>query len=370
MEYDWVIVGSGISGATAARNLAELGEKRILVLDSRNHIAGNVFDFYDSNGVLIHKYGPHIFHTKSEKIYNYLSNFTEWTSYEHKVLGTFDNLEAPIPFNFETLDKVWTGNKAELKQRLQVCFENREEVFVSQLLTSKDDLIKDFGNFVFRKVFLKYSQKQWGRDVLTLSPSILARVPVRLNYDSRYFSDKYQVIPKLGYTNMISNLLQHIEIDVQINTTFNYHIHKPAKKILFSGPIDGLNERIYGSLEYRSTKFYFQNISAINSLQTATLNYLGDEVYTRVTDIRKITSQNIDRTVLISEVAEEFVPGINEPYYPVQNTQNNALYQQYLRRTRELYVDLIPFGRLGDYKYYDMDQAVARALQLTNSLLN
>jgi UDP-galactopyranose mutase len=370
MKYEWIIVGAGISGATAARNLADLGEKRILVLEARNHIAGNVYDFYDSNGVLVHKYGPHIFHTKSDKIYNYLSNFTEWHFYEHKVLGTFDDLHAPIPFNFETLDKTWTGNKVELKQRLKIYFKDREEVFVSQLLSANDDLIKDFGNFVFEKVFSKYSQKQWGRDVLKLSPSILARVPVRLNYDSRYFSDKYQVIPKHGYTSMISNLLQHDEIDVQTSTQFDYEKHKPTKKILFSGTIDALNNRIFGSLEYRSTQFDYENVSDSNFLQTATLNYLGDEIYTRITDIRKITLQDIDKSVLISEIPEEFVSGLNEPYYPIQSSENNLLYQKYLKRTQEFYVDLIPFGRLGDYKYYDMDQAVARALQLTNSLVS
>jgi UDP-galactopyranose mutase len=269
MEYTWVIVGAGISGATAARNLADSGEKGILVLDSRYHIAGNTFDFYDLNGVLVHKYGPHIFHTKSEKIYNYLSNFTEWTSYEHKVLGTFDDLQAPIPFNFETLDKTWSGNKVELKKRLQIYFEGREEVFISQLIASKDDLVKDFGNFVFEKVFLKYSQKQWGRNVLNLSPSILARVPVRLNYDSRYFSDKFQVIPKLGYTNMISNLLQHDEIDIQTNTEFNYHKHKPTKKILFSGAIDALNNTIFKPKSLAKSMPYFVAFSAATEKSVA-----------------------------------------------------------------------------------------------------
>jgi UDP-galactopyranose mutase len=168
---------------------------------------------------------------------------------------------------------------------------------------------------------------------------------------------------------MISNLLQHDEIDIQTNTEFNYEKHKPNKKILFSGAIDALNNRIFGSLEYQSTRFSHQDAPRSNFLQTATLNYLGDEIYTRVTDIRKIASQDIDKSVLISEIPVEFFPGLNEPYYPIQSTENNLLYQQYLKRTQEFFVDLIPFGRLGDYKYYDMDQAVARALQLTNSLV-
>jgi UDP-galactopyranose mutase len=367
---DWIIVGAGISGATAARALVNAGHKDILVLDSRNHVGGNTFDEFDSNGVLVHRYGPHIFHTQSEKIFTFLSNFTDWIKYEHKVLGQYSTVRAPVPFNLESLEKLWPGNCAELIADLKAAFPEQETLTINQLLNSNESLVAEFGKFVFDNVYKDYSLKQWGQDILLLSPGVLSRVPVRLNYDPRYFEDKYQYMPKLGYTQMIKNMLLHESVDVQLATQFNPTTHKARLGILYCGSLDELHNYSLGKLPYRSLRFEFEYVENEDVTDVGTINYLNSLPATRVSNMRVITQQDTLSTVLVTEYPEEYMPGINQRFYPIPSDENRNLFHDYESLTKEKFPNLSHLGRLGDYKYYNMDQAVARALQLVGSILN
>ncbi|MCU7694169.1 UDP-galactopyranose mutase [Haoranjiania flava] len=355
--YDYLIIGSGFAGSVLAERLASQLNKKVLIIDKRNHIGGNAYDHYDEAGILVHKYGPHIFHTNSKDVFNYLSRFTEWRPYEHHVLASVDGQLVPIPINLNTINMLYGANftSEDVTGFLESKAEKRHPV-----LTSEDVVLNVVGKELYEKFFKGYTQKQWDLDPSELDASVTARVPTRINKDNRYFTDKYQAMPLHGYTKMFENMLAHPNIHIMLNTDFrDVKEHIAYKKIIYTGPIDGFFDYRYGKLPYRSIEFDFQTIDKENYQPTGTVNYPNSNAYTRITEFKFLTGQQHHKTSIVFEypVAE------GDPYYPIPRKENHALYNKYKALADSL--DNIYFtGRLGTYKYYNMDQVVAQSLAL------
>lgn len=371
---DVLIIGCGFSGAAAARILAEKG-KKVLILEKRNHIAGNMYDEIDPNGVLIHRYGPHIFHTKNDKVYQFLSRFSGFHPYEHKVLGRVSGLLIPIPFNFKSIDMLFDKNEAEkLKQKLKEAFPDAAKVSVLDLLNHHDEGIKKIGQFVYDNVFLHYTAKQWGMDPALVDKSTINRVPVRLGYDDRYFPDAtIQQMPDDGFTKLFSAMLDHPNIKVElscdalkrikIQDNKLYFDNEPfLKPVIFTGAIDELFGHRFGPLPYRSLKLAFEQKDSENYQPAAVVNYPNEEDFTRITEFKHLTGQHCEKTTILKEYPQKY-DGTNIPFYVVTSKENSALYNQY-KELADAVKGLYLCGRLADFKYYDMDAAVARAMEL------
>ncbi len=362
MDYDFLIVGSGISGCTIAEQLASKSQK-ILIIDKRNHIGGNLYDEYDQNNVLIHKYGPHIFHTNSKIVFDYLSKFTEWIKYEHKVVAFVDNKYVPIPINRNTLNLIFNLNLKTDEEATQYLNKIKEDKIIKN---SRDVVISKVGNELYKKLFEGYTKKQWGISPENLLPEITKRIPVRINTDDRYFTDIYQYMPKNGYTAMIKKMLSNENITTLINTDFkdlDKKIH--YKNLIYTGPIDYFFDYKYGKLQYRSIIFEFERYNKGHYQDYAVVNYPDEKVkYTRITEFKYLTGQNIDKTTIV----KEYPTNIGEEYYPILTEANIDLYKKY-----KLEADKLPnttfIGRLAEFKYYNIDQAVASALLLSKKII-
>jgi UDP-galactopyranose mutase len=367
-RVEWLIVGAGLTGATLAERIAtELGE-RVLVVERRDHIAGNAYDHLDEHGLLIHRYGPHIFHTNSERVWAYLNRFTAFRPYQHRVLAAIDGQLVPVPFNFRGIDAFFGGDAARrLKEKLVARYGRDARVPILKLREDSDGDIRRVADFVYDKVFAGYTAKQWGLGPEQLSPSVTARVPVAIGDDDRYFTDRFQGIPVGGYTAMVARMLDHPAISVSLKTDFRdvKGEHAPAR-VIYTGPIDAYFDRCHGALPYRSVRFEKRVEKAARLFPAASINYPNEHAYTRETEIRQITGQDHEMTAVIRDYPLAHEPGKNEPYYPVINDDTRALLARY-RRTAEA-EPVIFAGRLGEYRYYDMDQAVATALATFSDL--
>lgn len=360
--YDYLIVGAGFSGAVLAERLATKANKKILLIDKRTHIGGNAYDAYDDAGVLIHLYGPHIFHTNSKEIFEYLSNFTEWRSYQHHVLASVDGLLVPMPINQNTINALYGLN---LNTEETTEFYNRVAEKVYPVRTSEDSVMNAVGKELYEKFFKGYTKKQWGLDPSELDASVAARVPSRTNKDNRYFTDSFQAMPKGGYTRMFQNMLNHPNIHLMLNTDFE-EIRKEVeyKTLIYSGPIDQFFNYRFGKLPYRSIQFKFETHDEPTFQSTGTINYPNDHLYTRITEFKYLTGQRHDKTTIVYEypVAE------GDPYYPVPRPENQELYRKYQALAAET-PNTFFAGRLGTYKYYNMDQVVGQSLALSKKLI-
>lgn len=373
MQYDWIIVGAGMTGAVAARTLAEAG-KNVLILEKREHIAGNAYDELDDAGVLIHRYGPHIFHTNDEEVWQFLSRFTEWRTYRHKVLAEIDGEYMPVPFNLNSMVIAFGFRKAE--QMKKVLFEKYGEgnnVSITELRSAEEPLLRELAEFVYENVFKYYTVKQWGVKPEDIDPAVTARVPVRLSKVNGYFTDKYQGMPADGYTAMFASMLDHPAITVKLNTdardllTFSegkllFEGAPFGGKVLYTGPLDELFGYAFGRLPYRSLDFKFETLKKEYAQLCGTVNYTVSEDYTRITEFKHLTGQKCPVTTIMKEYSkscgEEDIP-----YYPVANEGSLALYARYLAEA-EKYPALVLGGRLGEFRYYNMDAAAASALRL------
>lgn len=355
--YDYLIVGAGFAGSVLAERLAADGDKKILLCDKRPHIAGNAYDHYDEAGILVHKYGPHIFHTNSEDIFAYLSRFTEWRPYEHRVLAQVGDLRLPIPINRTTLNALYDldlANEAAaalfLADRARPC---------DPILTSRDVVISQVGRELYQTFFEGYTRKQWGLDPSELDRSVTARVPTRTTVDDRYFLDRFQAMPRDGYTRMFERMLDHENITVMLGTDFADIRHAGlARHTIFTGPIDEYFNHRFGHLPYRSLEFHHETHDVRRMFPVAVINYPSQDVpYTRVTEYKHLTGQVHPRT----SISYEYACAEGDPYYPIPRPENQALYKQYeaLARKQD---DVTFVGRLGTYKYYNMDQVVGQAL--------
>jgi len=359
--YDFLIIGCGFAGSVLAERLANEG-KRILIVDKRNHIAGNAYDYYNKEGILIHKYGPHIFHTNSEDVFKYLSKFTEWRPYEHRVLGSVDGQLVPIPINLTTINKLYGKNLTsdEVVEFLASKAELRKPV-----LTSEDVVLNVVGKELYEKFFRGYTKKQWNLDPSELDASVTARVPTRTNSDDRYFTDSLQAMPKNGYTEMFQKMLLHENIHIMLNTNYKDIVDIiPHKKLIYTGPIDGYFDYRFGKLPYRSIDFKFETLDQEGYQQTGTINYPTSNLYTRITEFKHLTGQKHHKTAIVYE----YPTADGDPYYPIPRKENQEIYNQYKKladETENVYFT----GRLGTYKYYNMDQVVAQSLALFRKII-
>ncbi len=359
--FDYLIVGAGFAGSILAERLAARSDAKVLVMDKRNHIAGNAYDFYDDAGVLVHKYGPHIFHTNSEKVFEYLSRFTEWRPYEHRVQASVDGQLVPMPINTDTLNKLYGMNLTcqEAEGFLASVAEPRAEI-----KTSEDAVVSRVGRDLYEKFFRNYTRKQWALDPSELDAAVAARVPARTSKDDRYFTDKLQAMPLNGYTRMFERMLDHPNIRIMLNTTYReVEQEVQFKELIFTGPIDEYFEYCYGRLPYRSLHFKHQTFDRELYQPAAVVNYPNEHAYTRVTEFKYLTGQEHPKT----SVVFEYPRAEGDPYYPIPQPQNAELYARY-----KALGDALPnvhfAGRLATYRYYNMDQVVAQALMLADRL--
>ncbi|RYU84334.1 UDP-galactopyranose mutase [Hymenobacter persicinus] len=359
--FDYLIVGAGFAGSVLAERLATRSNKKVLIIDKRNHIAGNAYDHYNEEGVLVHKYGPHIFHTNSKDVFEYLSNFTDWRPYEHRVLASVDGQMVPMPINLDTINKLYglSLNSFEVEQFLESLAEE-----IPVIKTSEDVVVSKVGRELYEKFFKNYTRKQWGMDPSELDKSVTSRVPTRTNRDDRYFTDTYQAMPLHGYTRMFENMLNHPNIKVMLNTDYHEIIDFiPFKEIIFTGPVDEYFDFKFGKLPYRSLEFKHETLNVEKFLAAPVVNYPNEHLYTRITEFKALTGQQHPKT----SVVYEYPKAEGDPYYPIPRLENAELYNKYKKLADET-PNVHFVGRLATYKYYNMDQVVAQALTLYKKL--
>ena len=368
----YLIVGAGLSGAVIAQKLASEQNIKVLVIDRRNHIAGNLYDYVDKNGILIHKYGPHIFHTNNKNIWDYLSQFTKWHFYQHRVKAIVEGLEITLPFNLDNIYELFPRKLAEnIENKLIKTFGYGKKIPILSLLRTSDNDIKFIGKYIYENIYLGYTLKQWGLKPEDLDDSVTARVPIYISRDNRYFQDKYQGIPENGYTKMIENMLNHPNIEINLDTEFSSLNISKFKKIIFTGMIDEYYNFKFGKLSYRSLKFDFRTIDSEFYQSVAQVNYPNNYDFTRITEFKYfyIYNRKVKKTTIAIEYPEEFKNGFNEPYYPILSTEMHKIYSKY-KRLSENDKKTIFVGRLANYIYLNMDQAVKNALNIFNSIIN
>jgi UDP-galactopyranose mutase len=353
--FDYLIVGAGFAGSVLAQRLASQADKKILLIDKRNHIGGNAYDCYDDAGVLIHKYGPHIFHTNSADVIDYLSQFTAWRPYQHRVLASVDGRQVPLPINLDTINQLYGTHLTsfELEQFFAGVAEPRDEI-----RTSEDVVVSKVGRELYEKFFRNYTRKQWGLDPSELEASVTARVPTRTSRDDRYFNDKFQQMPLHGYTRLFERMLNHRNIKVLLNCDWREVADVvPHREVIYSGPIDEYFNFRFGKLPYRSLEFRFETVNTPQHQRVAVINYPNDYAYTRVTEFKHLTGQEHPKSTLVYE----YPRADGDPYYPVPRPENAELYKRY-KVLADATQGVHFVGRLATYKYYNMDQVVAQAL--------
>ena len=360
--FDYLIVGAGYAGSVLAERLARGSGKQVLLIDRRPHIGGNAYDQYDEAGILVHKYGPHIFHTNSKEVFDYLSRFTEWRPYQHKVLASVDGRLVPIPINLDTINQLYglSLNSFQMEEFLA----SRAEVKQS-ILTSEDVVVSKVGRELYEKFFRGFSRKQWGLDPSELDAQVTARVPTRTNRDDRYFTDVYQAMPKHGFTRMFANMLDHPNIRILLNT--DYREVKdiiPYREMIYTGPVDEFFEFEFGKLPYRCLEFKHETLNRPQFQPVAVVNYPNDYEFTRITEFKHLTAQEHPKTSIVYE----FPQAEGDPYYPIPRRENAEIYQKYHVLAEQSGVQFV--GRLATYKYYNMDQVVAQALTLYARICN
>ncbi|WP_411274581.1 UDP-galactopyranose mutase [Daejeonella sp.] len=353
--FDFLVVGAGFAGSVIAERLASQAGKKVLLIDKRNHIGGNAYDHYDEAGILVHKYGPHIFHTNSADVFSYLSQFTDWRNYQHRVLASVDGQYFQLPVNLNTVNKMYGLNLNS--SALDDFFASKAEP-VKEIRTSEDVVVNKIGRELYEKFFKGYTIKQWGMDPSALNASVAARVPTRTNKDDRYFTDTYQAMPLHGYTKMFERMLNNPNIKIMLNTDYKEIMNEISyKKLVFTGPIDEYFDYRYGKLPYRSLEFKFETHDKEVFQQTGTINYPNDYAFTRITEFKYVTGQQHSKTSLVYE----FPKAEGDPYYPIPKPSNTELYEKYSALASGI-KNTYFVGRLASYKYYNMDQVVAQAL--------
>lgn len=374
----YIIVGAGIAGCTAARLLAESGRK-VEVWEKRPWVAGNAYDCLNGQGILIHRYGPHIFHTGLKEVYDFLSRFTEWYPLEHRVLAKVGDRMLPVPFNLISLEKLFSPAKAaRLTEKLIAAYGEGARVPVLDLMRSPDRSLKALGETVYRIIFRTYTMKQWGTDPRHVDENTLKRVPVLVSRDTRYFQDPYQGMPLDGYTAMCEKMLDHPNIALSLNTDALGRIAFLGGRltvdgaaaddtcVIFTGALDALCGYAFGPLPYRTLDFAFTEIDADRFQEAGVVNYTVDQPFTRITEFKTLTGQTVPgKTCIMREYSRDQVTG-DEPYYPIAAPENQEKYRRY----RELLPKgVIPLGRLAEYRYYNMDQVVLQAMKTCKDLI-
>ncbi len=380
--YDFIVIGCGLAGAVISREIAERSNKKVLIIEKRNHIGGNTYDFFDEEGILVHKYGPHIFHTNNKRVFDYLSRFTKWLDYDHEVVANVYGNLMPVPFNLNSLYVAFEKEEAKkLEEKLIKKYGLNSKLTIAQLREQTDiDLIK-LSEYVYKNIFLYYTQKQWDITPLEIDPSVIARVPILISNDNRYFQDLYQGMPLEGYTKLFESLLDHPNIDVQLNVDakklFNIRENKIMfkdndfnGKVIFTGAIDEFFSCKFGRLPYRTLDFLFETHDLEWFQTKGTVNYTVSEKYTRITEFKHLTGQkNKMKTTTVKEFPKAYTGADGEtPYYAILNDENYLLYDKYKKLTEGLN-NFYLLGRLAEYKYYNMDAIVLKALILADNII-
>ncbi len=360
LMFDYLIAGAGFSGAVLAERLAAAG-KRVFLCDTRPHVGGNAYDHHDRAGILVHKYGPHIFHTNSAAVFQYLSQFTAWRSYEHRVLVAVNGQLLPMPINLDTLNRHYGLNldAAGMTAYLASVAEPRAHV-----ITAEDSVVSRMGRDLYTTFFRNYTKKQWGVDPSELDASVTARIPIRTNHDDRYFTDTYQAMPLHGFTAMFERMLDHPLITTSLSTDFKEAVRSTrAREVIYTGPIDSYFGYRFGPLPYRSLHFRHETLDVSRHQPVAVVNYPNDHTYSRITEFKHLTGQVHPRTSIVYETPS----AEGDPYYPIPCKASAELYKRYAALAqREPHVHFA--GRLGTYRYYNMDQVTAQALKLFSTL--
>lgn len=354
--FDWLIVGAGFAGSVLADRLARVRNERVLIVDRRGHIGGNAHDRYDDAGLLIHQYGPHIFHTNAQQIVDYLSQFTEWRPYEHRVLADVDGKLLPIPINRTTVNALY-GLNLDSDEAVEAFFRERAEP-AAEVRTSEDVVLGRVGRDLYEKFFRGYTLKQWGLEPSQLDKSVTARVPVRTNTDDRYFNDTFQCMPKHGYTRMFERMLDHPNIKIMLQTDFaDVRRGISYKRMIFTGPIDEFFDHRFGRLPYRSLRFEHKTLDMPQFQPVAVVNHPGAAPYTRITEYKHLTGQEHAKT----SITYEHPSAEGDPYYPIPKPENAELFKRY-EKLAQATPNVWFVGRLATYRYYNMDQVVGQAL--------
>ena len=381
--YDMIVVGAGYAGSVCARRLAESAGFRVAVLERRGHIAGNAYDCTDEAGILVHSYGPHIYHTFDERVHNFLSRFTKWTDYQHKVLANIHGTLMPVPFNHASLKLAFGEERGEeLYRKLVETFGENKKVPIMDLRKKNDPDLQEVADYVYENVFLYYTMKQWGQTPDEIDPSVTGRVPVFIGDDDRYFPQApFQGMPAEGYTKMFEHMLDHDLIDVFVNvdardsleiTDTNVHVCGQCYggEIIYTGPLDELFNLDLGALPYRTLDMKFETLDVDQFQPVGTVNYTTSEDFTRITEFKNMTGQVVPgKTTIMKEYSHAFEPGSDQtPYYAIIAPENQELYERYLERVQNL-TNFHPVGRLAEYRYYDMDAVTASALDLSDEII-
>lgn len=367
-KIDILIIGAGISGAVLAERYAKIG-KQVLILEKRDHIAGNCYDYYDENGILVSKYGAHLFHTNEEDVWEYINRFIDWYSWEHKVIARVDDKTVPIPVNITTVNTLF-GENIETEEEMKTWLD-KNRVHFDAPANGEEAVLNRVGPILYDKMFKHYTKKQWDKYPDELDASVLNRIPVRYNYDDRYFSDKYQALPKGGYTKLFEKILDHPNIEILLNTDY-FDVkddYSGYEKLFYTGPIDQFFEfkhSLIEKLEYRSINFVSETRDEEFFQENSVVNYPGMEVpFTRIVEYKHFGNQKSNKTTIV----KEYTVDEGEPYYPVPNPRNQEIYNRYKEEAEKL-SDVYFVGRLANYKYFNMDQAFKNALYLFDTLEN
>lgn len=381
-HFDCLVIGAGYAGSVAAREMAERGGRRVLVLERRGHVGGNAYDCLDEHGILIHKYGPHIFHTSERRVFDYLSRFTGWRDYQHRVVANVHGRFLPVPVNLASLHMAFPKEKAaRLEDKLLSAYSANARVTILSLRENTDPELREVADYVYENVFVHYTMKQWGQTPEEIDPATTARVPVLLSRDDRYFQDPYQGMPLEGYTPLFQRMLDHLRITVELGVDARERMAledgvirldgEPfAGPVIYTGEVDELFSFRFGHLPYRTLDFDFETLEVDRFQPTATVNYTVSEDYTRITEYKQLTGQVVPgRTTIMKEYSRAYTGSPGEiPYYAVISPENNALYGRY-RDLAGGFSNLHLLGRLAEYKYYNMDAIALRALTLCDGIL-
>lgn len=375
--FNYIIVGSGFSGTVIAERIANVLNKKVLIIEKRNHFGGNCYDYKDDHGIIVHKYGPHLFHTNYKEVWDYLSNFTELRIYHHRVLAFVDGKNVPLPFNLNSLYEVFPRSLAErLEQKLLSKYEYGFRVPILELKKAEDHDLQFLANYVYEKIFVNYTAKQWGKKPEEIDFEVTARVPVVISRENRYFADKYQGVPKEGYTKIFERMLSHPNIKILLNTDFKevlkvdcetkkiYFLGQEFRgKLIFTGMIDELFGYKFGVLPYRSLNLTFEILKKEYFQEVAVVNYPNDYDFTRITEFKHIHPVETKKTTILKEYPKSYTPDKDIPYYPIFTEEARESYLKY-KKFAEGFDNLILVGRLAEYRYYDMDDVVKRAFEV------
>ena len=389
-DIDAVVVGSGFAGGVVARELAERAGKRVLIIEKRPHIGGNMYDEKDEAGILVHKYGPHIFHSNDKRAFDYARRFSGFLGYQHRVLADWYGTYMPVPFNKNSMEIAFGEEKAaHYIEKLIDTFGDERKVTINELREQDDPELAEIADFVYKNVFLYYTQKQWGLTPEEVDPSVTARVPVFISRDNRYFQDAYQGMPVFGYTKLFEEMLDHENIQVCLNTeaesvfelefeseaedaplsAIKLHGKKFEGPIVYTGPLDELFLARFGRLPYRSLDFVYETFDKEHVLPCGTVNFTVTEDYTRITEFKYLTGQKSDKTTIMKEYSRAYEdPNTQTPYYAILSDENHAHYERYRALTAKL-PNFYPLGRLAEYRYYNMDKIISLALELSDKLV-